>query len=126
MGKGFQDLEVYQEARRLRQRVFRLTELLPDDEKRVLKPQMRRAALSVTNCIAEGHGSRSYKHNKSYLYRARGSVCELQDDINLCQDQGYFRKLHLDDLRRQAEKVLKLINGYAAYLGKRLEVEKES
>ena len=120
---GFEDLEVYQEARRFRKRVYALTRRLPPEERHVLFPQMRRAAVSVTNCIAEGHGSRSYRHNRSYLYRSRGSMCELQDDINSCEDEGYFKKDHLDDLRRHAEKVVKLINGYIRYLNGRAEEE---
>ena len=124
MGKGFEDLEAYQKARVLRRRVYRLTKLLPREERFILFPQMRKAALSVTNCIAEGHGSRSYRHNISYLYRSRGSVCELQDDFNTCEDEAYFKKEHLDDIREQAEKVLKLINGYIAYLKGRLDTQK--
>jgi len=121
MPQGFEGLEVYQEARVLRRRVYKLTALLPAKERFILFPQMRRAALSVTNCIAEGHGSRSFRHNISYLYRSRGSVCELQDDFNTCEDEAYFKKEHLDDLRSQAEKVLKLINGYITYLRRRLK-----
>ena len=123
MGKGFEDLKVYQEARVLRKRVYKLTKLLPPEEKYVLYFQMRKAALSTTNCIAEGHGSRSYRHNISYLYRSRGSVCELQDDFNTCEDEGYFKKEHLDDLREQAVKVNKLINGYVSHLRKRMAAE---
>ena len=123
MGLGFEDLEVYQEARKLRTRIFKLTRLLPSDERYVLVSQMRRAALSVTNNIAEGHGSRSYRHNISYLYRSRGSVNELLDDINACEDEGYFEKRHLDDLRSTAESVARLINGYIAYLRRRIAEE---
>ena len=124
IGKGFEDLEVYQEARRFRQRVYKLSRLLPNDEKYNLISQMRRASLSVTNNIAEGHGSRSYRHNISYLYRSRGSINELLDDISACEDEGYFKKEHLDDLRRQAVSVAKLINGYIAYLRQRMAENK--
>jgi four helix bundle protein len=120
MGKGFEDLEAYQVAREFRKRVYKLTRQLPADEKFCLTSQMRRAALSITNNIAEGHGSRSYRHNISYLYRSRGSVYELQDDINACEDEGYFEKQHLDDLREHSASVAKLLNGYIAYLRKRL------
>ena len=120
MAGGFEDLDVYKEARTLRRRVWKLVRMLPGDEKYVLVSQMRRAALSVTNNIAEGHGSRSYRHNISYLYRSRGSVNELLDDMSACEDEGYFKKEHLDDLRAQAASVAKLINGYIAYLRKRL------
>ena len=118
---GFEDLEVYQQARRLRQRVCKLARLLPAEEKYNLASQMRRAALSVTNNIAEGHGSRSYRHNISYLYRSRGSANELLDDLNACEDEVYFKTEHLEDLRQQVTSVVKLINGYVAYLRKRIQ-----
>lgn len=117
----FDDLNVYKESRILRQRIYRLTRLLPEKEKYNLISQMRRASLSVTNNIAEGHGSRSFRHNISYLYRSRGSVNELLDDLNLCEDEQYFKPEHLDDLRTQAKSVIRLINGYIAYLRKQLD-----
>ena len=117
----FDDLEVYREARELRRRVNKLVKLLPPVEKYILSVQMKRAALSVTNNIAEGHGSRSYRHNISYLYRSRGSVNELMDDLNYCEDEAYFKKEHLDNLREQAMSVIRLINGYIAFLRRRLQ-----
>ena len=124
MASGFEGLEVYQQARALRQRVFKLVQLLPKEEKLCLVPQMRRAALSVTNNIAEGHGNRSYKHTISYLYRSRGSLNELLDDIGACEDEGYFKPEHLDDLRLHTHTVVKLLNGYITHLrGKLKEIE---
>jgi len=123
VGKGFEDLEVYQEARKLRRRVYKLAEQLPDKERHILYSQMRKAALSVTNCIAEGHGSRSYRHNRSYLLRSPGSCCELQDDFNMCEDEGYFETEHLNDIREHSVRVVKLINGYIRHLTDRMARE---
>jgi four helix bundle protein len=114
-----EDLEVYKKAREVRKRVWKLARLLPPQEKWVLSFQMRKAALSLTNNIAEGHGSWGYRHNRSYLRRSRGSACELLDDLNTCEDEEYFRKEHLDDLREDIRSVIRLINGYIAYLKKR-------
>lgn len=123
MEKGFEDLDVYQEARRFRGRVWALTKLLPPGERYVLGSQMRKASLLVTNCVAEGHGSRSHRQNRGYLYRARGGMCELQDDLNACEDESYFEKKHLDDLREHSVRVVKLINGYISYLTERISEE---
>lgn len=120
MPGSFEDLELYQQARGLRRRLYRLSRQLPDDERFNLVSQMRRAALSVTNNIAEGHGSRSYKHNISYLYRTRGSLNELLDDLNACEDEEYFKKEHLDDLRHDVNAVIRLLNGYIRYLRGRM------
>lgn len=124
MPGDFEDLEVYRKAREFRKRLWKLTHGLPEIEKFVLVPQMRRAALSVTNNVAEGHGSWSYRHNISYLRRSRGSMNELMDDLNCCQDQQYFKKEHLDDLRNDAKEVIRLINGYIRYLQKSIESPK--
>lgn len=125
MTGGFESLELYQEARILRRRVGRLVRQLPGHEKYNLASQMRRAALSVTNNIAEGHGSRSYRHNISYLYRSRGSLNELLDDYNACEDEAYFRKEDLDRLRDHTHSVIRLLNGYIRYLRGRLSAEKK-
>ena len=127
MPGDFQDLDVYRKAREFRKRVWKLTRLLLAEEKFVLVSQMRRASLSVTNNIAEGHGSWGYRHNISYVRRSRGSMTELLDDLNACEDEGYFEKGPLDDLRSDAEEVMRLINGYISYLTRKLsEVEKGS
>jgi len=54
--KTFEDLEVYKAAREFRKKIYRLAKELPEYEKYNLAGQMRRAAVSLTNCIAEGHG----------------------------------------------------------------------
>ena len=52
----FEDLEVYQVAREFRKAMYRLAKRLPNEEKFGLISQIRRAAVSLTNNIAEGHG----------------------------------------------------------------------
>ena len=54
--RSFEDLEVYKAAREYRKKIYQLFKELPAEEKYNLAGQMRRAALSLTNNIAEGHG----------------------------------------------------------------------
>jgi len=116
---SFEKLELYQRARAFSVRIAKLAKILPDDERYRLKSQMARARLSVTNAVSEGHGRYTYKDRKHYCYEARGSLQELVDDINECRDMGYAKSEHLDDLKRDAFRVLQLIDGWARYLEKR-------
>src|SRR5712671_7946054 len=83
------DFELYCVARQFRKKAYRLVRMLPVEEKYALANQMRRAAVSVTNNIAEGHGRWHYQENIQYCRVSRGSVEETLDDLNLCLDEGY-------------------------------------
>src|SRR2546425_8063198 len=86
---GFEELEIWKEVRKLRREIYALSKRLPPEERYVLLPQLRRAALSVTNNIAEGHGRFHYQENAQFLRLARGSLEEVLDDLTLCEDESY-------------------------------------
>ena len=112
----FQDLVVWQEARKFRRRMYELAKRLPDCERFNAASQIRRAALSVTNNIAEGHGRYHYQENIQFLRQARGSLEELMDDLTLCQDEQYASASELAALTTAATGVHRLLNGYIRYL----------
>ena len=86
----FEDLEVYQVAREFRKAMYRVAKQLPDIEKFGLTSQVRRAALSLTNNIAEGHGRYHYLDQIKFTLQSRGSLEELIDDLNVCEDERYL------------------------------------
>ena len=112
------DFELYRVARAFRKRAYCLLKQLPPEEKYALASQMRRAALSVSNNIAEGHGRWHYQENMQYCRIARGSIEELIDDFNTCQDEGYANQSLVEELKNEAYDLVRRINGYIAYLRK--------
>src|SRR5687767_12151300 len=86
----FEDLEAYQAARGFRKEMYAVTRKLPDFEKYELASQIRRAAVSLTNNIAEGHGRYHYLDQIKFILQARGSLEELMDDLNICLDEKYL------------------------------------
>ena len=58
--RTFEDLEVYQAARQFRKAMYAVNRRLPALEKFELASQIRRAAVSLANNIAEGHGRYHY------------------------------------------------------------------
>jgi len=82
----FRRPEAYKADREFRKKVCAVAKKLPESEKFVLDPQMRKAALSVTNDVAEGAEDFLCGHIR-FMLIARGSVEELPDDLNTCEDE---------------------------------------
>ena len=114
--KTFEDLEVYKKAREFRRKIYVLIKMLPAEEKYNLDPQMRRAAISVTNNIAEGHGRYHYQENIQFCRQSRGSLEEIIDDLNICLDEEYCDTNYLNRLKNDGYGLLKSLNGYIKYL----------
>jgi len=113
---GFEDLDVYQGACGFRRQVYDLAHSLPGREKYALAQQMTRAAISLTNNMAEGYGRYNWQETTQFFRHSRGSLMEIIDDLNLCLEQGYMTDDAWQDLRRAAESLVRQINGYIRYL----------
>ncbi len=118
--RTFEDLEVYQVAREFRKAMYRVAKQLPGEEKFGLVSQIRRAALSLTNNIAEGHGRFHFLEQIKFMLQSRGSLEELMDDLNVCADEQYLAKADIEKLKQEAWRVHKLINGYIRFLRSRV------
>ena len=114
--KSFEDLELYKAAREFRKAIYLLIRKLPDEEKFNLASQMRRAATSLTNNIAEGSGRYHYQESIQFCRQARGSLAELIDDLNICIDQKYYSDEEMKEFKKKAHEIIKLLNGFVAYL----------
>jgi four helix bundle protein len=122
----FEDLEVYKAAREFRKKMYALTRRLPDFEKYDLASQIRRAAVSLANNMAEGHGRFHYPDQIRFFLHSRGSLEELVDDLNVCLDENYLPTDDIARLKEQACGVLISINGYLRYLRTRSSTVRES
>jgi four helix bundle protein len=115
----FEDLEVYKVAREFRKAMYAASRCCPDFEKYELASQIRRASVSLTNNMAEGHGRFHYPDQIRFFLHSRGSLEELVDDLNVYLDEEYLPGDEVARLKEQARGVLILINGYLRYLRSR-------
>ncbi|HEX8898385.1 MAG TPA: four helix bundle protein [Chthoniobacterales bacterium] len=115
----FEDLEVYQVAREFRKAMYRVAKQLPESEKFGLASQVRRAAVSLTNNIAEGHGRYHFLDQIKFLLQSRGSLEEIMDDLNVCEDEQYLARAEIGQLKQEGWRLHKLINGYIRFLRSR-------
>lgn len=87
--QNFRDLIVWRKAIAFAKEVYRLTREFPPDERFGLTNQARRAAVSVSSNIAEGHArqGREFTH---FLSVARGSLAEAESQLLLAVELGFI------------------------------------
>ncbi len=91
----------------------------PESERFGLAGQIRRASVSLTNNLAEGHGRFHFLDQIRFTLTSRGSLEELIDDINVCEDQGYLATEEIASLKDSAWRIHRLRAGYLRYLRER-------
>ncbi len=99
--------------------MYGVSRRLPSFEKFELASQIRRASVSLTNNIAEGHGRYHYLEQIKFCLQSRGSLEELIDDLNVCEDEIYLEPVAVAPLKQQGWRVHQLLNGYIRWLRER-------
>ena len=115
--QGLETLEAWKRAKDFAVRVCKeILPLLPAEEKWSLSQQIRRAVQSVPANIAEGHGRFYFQETVRFCYIARGSLSETYTHITVAHELGYIPQPIYAELRKQVEDLIRIINGYIAYL----------
>ncbi len=118
MPKKLDDLQVYQLAMDMGERIWDVVASWTYFEKDTIGKQFTRAADSVAANISEGFGRYFYKENEQFCYYSRGSLSETKTwlkksfDRKLIEEKAY---LNLgDDLETLGVK----LNNYIKSIGK--------
>ena len=122
----FEDIEAWQEARKLVKLVYdaiNTRETFRKDFR--LANQIQGAAVSSMANIAEGFSRRSYKEFIQYLFISKSSAAEVQSHLYVAYDQAYITKDLFEKIYSQAEKVAKIDSGFIKYLNSQLNKPKE-
>ena len=119
--RDFTDLVAWKLGRELRKAVYEVTRTFPAEEKYVLVPQLRRAAISVTANLAEGFGRYSYQEHVQFCRHSRGSAMEVRDHLIAALDAGYLTQERWEELDGLARRVIQVLNGYIRATRERLK-----
>jgi four helix bundle protein len=79
--QGYRDLQVWQKSVDLIEEVYALSRVFPREERYAFTTQIRKAAVSVSNNIAEGSGRGTTPDLLKFLSYSRGSVKETESMI---------------------------------------------
>lgn len=111
----YRNLKVWQRAMELTVETYSLVKLLPREETFALSDQMRRAVVSIPSNIAEGHGRGSDKEFIKFLCIARGSLLELDTQIEICHRLMYINEPQSNTARKLLTEVSKMLNALISY-----------
>lgn len=88
--KSYKDLIIWQKGIEIVDLVYVLTKSFPKEEVFSLTSQIKRCSVSIPSNIAEGWGRGSEKSFLNFLNIARGSLYELETQIEIATRQEYL------------------------------------
>ena len=112
----FEDIQGWQEARKLTKKIYELTNKFPFKRDFRLCGQIQEASVSIMANISEGFDRQSKKEFIKFLYYASGSASEVQSHLYVAVDQKYISDEDFTETYNQVKKTKSLINGFIAYL----------
>ena len=118
MGRSYKDLVAWQKAMDLVTAAYRATAKFPKDELFGLTSQLRRAAVSIPSNIAEGQGRLSQKEFRYFLGQSRGSLMEVETQLQIAQNLGYLDGAETEVLLSNCGEVGRILNGLIASICK--------
>lgn len=112
----YKQLKVWQKAMDLTIEVYDLIKKLPKEEIYGLSDQMRRSVVSIPSNIAEGQGRNSDREFVNFLSIARGSLWELETQLEICKRLGYIDNNQMSNAFVLTTEISKMINSLSKNL----------
>ncbi|MBU4263190.1 MAG: four helix bundle protein [Proteobacteria bacterium] len=123
--QNFEDLEIWQLARSLTGRIYRLTREGGFSKDFGLCNQIQRASVSVMSNIAEGYERGGNQEFIQFLAIAKGSCGEVRCQLYVALDQGYVNREEAESLIDQHRKLSIMIHKFMEHLkGSRFKGQK--
>jgi len=116
----YDDLIVWQKAMDLVVEVYKIANLLPNEEMYALSNQMKRAAVSIPSNIAEGQERNSTKDFIKHLHIAKGSKGELETQLLICVRLQYLTQLQIEIAQCLLTEIGKMLNALIQSLNAKL------
>jgi len=103
----FEELPVWNASIELALRIYKVTQDPSFLRQRSLRDQLERAAVSISNNIAEGFERGTTQEQLTFIYIARGSAGEVRSMLNLIERLPSFShlKFEISNLKSAAEEI---------------------
>ena len=113
----FESLDIWQLAIQFGQKLFEVSDQFPQHAQYNLGNQLRSAALSISNNIAEGSGSESKFEFKSFLNYSIRSTYETASILFFARNRNYLAEARFKELYSESEILARKIRTFRKVLG---------
>ncbi len=103
--KDFEELAIFQKARELSKKIYPVTDRESFKSDYRFVQQIRAAAGSIMDNIAEGFERTGNKEFLNFLYIAKGSCGEVRSQLIRANDVGYLTPEEYEDLYTECRKL---------------------
>lgn len=117
---GYRELKVWQLGIEISIEVYRVTDAFPQREVYGLTSQLRRAAVSISSNIAEGHARTHTKDLLRFLSISRGSLAEVETQLVIAERLGYVQRYDCEPLRKMLDDESRMLAGLRRSLNAKL------
>jgi four helix bundle protein len=107
--QSFRDLVVWQKSMDLAVQCYQATKSFPSEERFGLTNQIRRGAVSIPSNIAEGQGRSHTKEFLNHLSMAKGSLCELETQLEISFRVGFMPEVALKPLLALSDEIGRML-----------------
>lgn len=115
---GHRDLVAWRKAMALTKDIYEATAVFPRCELYGLVSQIRRAAVSILSNLAEGYGRNSRAELHQFVGVARGSLAELETQIELSRDLGFMTPDQAEALLKRVSEIGRMLTGLREWSAK--------
>jgi four helix bundle protein len=86
--RNFRELQVWQRSMGMAKQIYAATRAFPTGEGFGPTSRIRRSTVSIPGNAGEGQGKGSDRSFALFLTQARGSLCELESQLEITRDLG--------------------------------------
>ena len=114
--KRFEDLDCWKSAQDVLKATYRILSKEPVKKEFSFQDQMKRAALSVSNNIAEGFERSSIKEKIRFLGLANDSIAEVENMLNAAKNLGFIDQSEFESTFALVSKCQAQLKAFMRYL----------
>jgi four helix bundle protein len=121
-----EDIVVWQNAVKLCDAIYDVTDKNLFAKDYSLKDQIRRSAISIPSNIAEGFERESNRQFVYFLLIAKGSAGELKTQLHISRNRGYISEEEFQKLHDAVSEISKQLGKFISYLRESIKQSKLS